>query len=238
MWDPKQYDSRHHYVTDYGASLLSLLDPKPGERILDFGCGTGHLTNKIAQSGAKMVGIDSSPDMIAQARGNYPDIDFQVADGTTFRSEESFDAVFSNAALHWMRPPEAVAESLASALKPGGRLVAEMGGKGNIRTITDAVGSHPWYFPSIGEYSSLLERNGLEVETAALFARPTAIEGESGLRDWLKMFYSTYSLEDRFPELEEKLRPKLYKNGAWYIDYVRLRVTARKERLGAHASLG
>jgi trans-aconitate methyltransferase len=228
MWNPKQYDERHHYVTDYGADLVSLLDPKPGERILDFGCGTGHLTNKIAQSNARVVGIDSSADMFAQALNNNPEIDFQEADGATFRTTDPFDAVFSNAALHWMKPPDAVGESLASALKPGGRLVAEMGGKGNVQTISDAVGSHPWYFPGIGEYSSLLERHGLEVETAALFARPTAIEGEHGLRDWLKMFYSAYSLEDRFTELEEKLRLKLYKNGAWYIDYVRLRVTARK----------
>jgi SAM-dependent methyltransferase len=228
MWNPKQYDERHHYVTDYGASLLSLLDPKPGERILDFGCGTGHLTKEIERAGADVVGIDSSPDMVAQARGNYPDLDFQIADGTTFRTEEPFDAIFSNAALHWMKPPEAVAETLSAALEPGGRLVAEMGGRGNVRAISDAVGLHPWYFPSIGEYSSLLESVGLQVETAALFARPTAIEGESGLRDWLKMFYSMYSLEDRFPELERILRPRLFKDGIWYIDYVRLRITARK----------
>jgi SAM-dependent methyltransferase len=182
----------------------------------------------MERAGADVVGIDNSPDMVAQARGNYPDLDFQIADGATFRTEKPFDAVFSNAALHWMKPPEAVAETLSAALKPGGRLVAEMGGKGNVRAITDAVGSHPWYYPSIGEYSSLLESQGLQVETAALFARPTAIEGESGLRDWLNMFYSMYSLEDRFPELERILRPKLYKDGTWYIDYVRLRVTARK----------
>jgi len=228
MWDPQQYDAHYRWVTDYGASLIALLDPKPGERILDFGCGTGHLTHEIAQSGAAVAGIDSSADMIAQARRNYPEIPFELADGLTFRSKEPFDAVFSNAVLHWMRPPEAAAESLAAALKPGGRLIAEFGGRGNTRSIAEAIGSHPWYYPSIGEFASLLERYGLETGTAVLFPRPTAIEGESGLRDWLKMFTSSFVSEDCIPELERTLRPKLYRDGVWTIDYVRLRITARK----------
>lgn len=228
MWDPEQYDARYHWVTDYGASLIALLDPKPGQRILDFGCGTGRLTHEIAQSGAAVAGIDSSPDMIAQARKNYPEIQFELADGLTFRTEEPFDAVFSNAVLHWMSPPEAAVESLAAALKPGGRLIAEFGGRGNTRSIVEAIGSHPWYYPSIGEYASLLERYGLETVTAVLFPRPTAIEGESGLHDWLKMFASSFVSEDRIPELERALRPKLYRDGIWTIDYVRLRITARK----------
>jgi trans-aconitate methyltransferase len=228
MWDPEHYDSRHHYVTDYGTSLIALLDPKPGERILDFGCGTGRLTHEIAQSGATVVGIDSSPGMIAQARKNYPAIQFELADGLTFRSKESFDAVFSNAVLHWMRPPEAAAESMAAALDPGGRLVAEFGGHNNTRSITEAVGSHPWYYPGIAEYAALLERYGLETMTAVLFPRPTPIEGESGLRDWLKMFTSSFLSADRIPEVERTLRPKLYRDGVWTIDYVRLRITARK----------
>ena len=231
MWDPQQYDARHHYVTDYGASLVALLDPKPGERILDFGCGTGHLAHEIAKSGAAVTGIDNSPEMIAQARRNYPEISFELADGLTFRSQELFDAVLSNAVLHWMRPAEAAAESLAAALKPGGRVVAEFGGRGNTRSITEAVGAHPWYYPSIGEYTSLLERCGLEPVTAVLFPRPTAIAGESGLRDWLKMFTSSFLSEERVPEIERTLRPKLYHDGVWTIDYVRLRITARKPSL-------
>jgi len=228
MWDAEQYDARHHYVTDYGASLISLLDPKPGERILDFGCGTGHLTHKIAECGAEVMGIDNSAEMIAQARRNYPNLHFELADGLTFRPRAPFDAVFSNAVLHWMKPPEAAVESLAAALKPGGHLAVEFGGKGNTRSITEAVESHPWYYPSIAEYASLLERRGLDVVTAALFPRPTAVEGESGLRDWLKMFCSSFIAEDRIPEMERVLRPKLYRDGTWYIDYVRLRITARK----------
>lgn len=227
-WDPQQYEQRHHYVTDYGASLLDMLDPKPGQRILDLGCGTGKLTNDIAERGAEVVGIDSSPEMIAQARRNYPALEFVVADGVSFRSGRPFDAVFSNAALHWMKPPEKVVETIAQALKPGGRLVMEMGGKGNTQSIVALVPDHPWYYPSIGEYATLLERHGILAETAALFPRPTAVEGESGLRDWLKMFVSGFVPEERFPEFETALRPRLYRDGVWYIDYVRLRMTARK----------
>lgn len=229
MWDPEQYSTRHHYVTDYGASLIGLLQPEPGEHILDVGCGTGRLTNEIAQSGADVVGIDSSPEMIAKAKQDYPKIRFEVSDAAAFRSPELFDAVFSNAALHWMNPPEPVAASIAAALRPGGRLIAEFGGKGNIRSITDAIGKHPWYYPSVAEYATLLERHNIQVVTAALFARPTAIEGESGLRDWLKMFTSSFVAEERIPALEQTLRPKLYRDGVWYIDYERLRVTAVKD---------
>jgi len=228
MWNAEQYDSRHYYVTDYGTSLVGLLEPKPGERILDFGCGTGRLTQEIAASGADVLGIDSSPDMISVARSKYPSVKFEVADGMTFRSNEPFDAVFSNAVLHWVRPPEKAVESIAAALKPGGRLIAEFGGKGNTASIVEAVGSHPWYYPSIPEYASLLEDYGLETVTAVLFPRPTPVNGESGMRDWLKMFTSSFVAEERFPEIESKLRSKLYQDGVWYIDYVRLRITARK----------
>jgi SAM-dependent methyltransferase len=227
-WDPRIYDQRHHYVTDYGASLVAMLAPKAGERILDLGCGTGRLTNEIAQAGAQILGIDSSPDMVAEARRQYPALEFMVADGTSFRTDAPFDAVFSNAALHWMKPPEKVVETMAAALKPGGRVVLEMGGKGNTASIVAIAPEHPWYYPSIGEYASLLERHGLLAETAALFPRPTAVEGETGLRDWLRMFASSFLPEDRIPEMEAALRPKLYRDGAWYIDYVRLRMTARK----------
>lgn len=228
MWDPKEYDARHHYVTDYGASLIGMLNPQPGERILDLGCGTGHLAHEIAKAGAVVVGIDSSPDMIAKARQNYPGIDFRVADAAAFRDPQPFDAVFSNAVLHWIKPPEPVAAAISAASKPGGRLVVEFGGKGNVRSVTSLLEAHPWYYPSIAEYSTLLERNGFETITAALFPRPTAVEGENGLRDWLKMFTSTFLPEDRAPEFERALRPKLYRDGVWYMDYVRLRITAVK----------
>ena len=179
-WNAAHYETRHHYVTDYGSSVVKLLDPKPGERVLDLGCGTGRLTREIADSGAEVAGIDSSPDMIARARKNYPELRFELADALTFQPEEPFDAVFSNAVLHWVKPPEGAVKTIARALKPGGRMVVEFGGKGNTQSIVEAIGSHPWYYPSIGEYASLLEANGLQVVSAVLFPRPTRVDGESG----------------------------------------------------------
>src|SRR5579871_730934 len=182
-WDPAAYDSRHQYVFKFGASLINDLKPQPGERILDLGCGTGHLTHEIAQAGAVLLGIDKSAEMIEQASRNYPGLEFAVADATEYVAAQPFDAVFSNAVLHWIRPPEAVARTVQLALKSGGRFVAELGGKGNTQSILDVVGRNDWYFPSIGEYASLLEQHRLEVVQAVLFDRPTPLEGEHGLRD-------------------------------------------------------
>ena len=227
-WDPQQYDSRHHYVTDYGASLVSLLAPQTGEYILDIGCGTGHLTHDIASAGANVIGIDSSAEMIEQAHRNYPDLDVRVADARSFRTPDVFGAVFSNAALHWMKPPEAVVETIAAALKPGGRFVAEFGGKGNVQAVVDAIGENPWYYPSIAEYATLLEAHDIAVTNAVLFPRPTPLTGELGLRDWLRMFCSSFVSDERIPTIEARLRPQLFRDGVWYIDYVRLRLTAVK----------
>ena len=227
-WDASAYDTRHSYVFRFGASLIGDLKPQPGERILDLGCGTGHLTNEIAAAGAAVLGIDSSAEMIEQARSNYPQVRFEAADATEYRTSEQFDAVFSNAALHWMKPPDAVAESISLALKPGGRFVAEMGGKGNTASILAITKRNIWYFPSIGEYSSLLERHGIEVVQAMLFERPTPVEGENGLRDWLGMFYKPPLPENVIAAAEGELRPKLFRDGTWYIDYKRLRVIAKR----------
>ena len=134
-WDPELYDRNHGFVTHFGIDLLPLLDPQPGERILDWGCGTGHLTAQIAESGADVIGLDSSPEMVAGARAAYPDLSFQPGDAANFSFATPFDAIFSNAALHWIPTPEAVIACVWRALKPGGRFVAESGGKGNAATL-------------------------------------------------------------------------------------------------------
>jgi SAM-dependent methyltransferase len=228
-WEPALYDAVHSYVSDYGRNLVDLLAPKTGERILDLGCGTGTLTHQIAQRAASVVGIDSSPEMVGQARQNYPKLDFRLADVRRFIPPEQFDAVFSNAVLHWIQPPGDAIATVRKALKPGGRFIAEFGGKGNITSIIEAAGFNPWYFPSIGEYSSLLEQNGLVVTNAALFDRPTSLEGDGGMREWLAMFFKPPLPATDVARIESALRPKLYREGVWYIDYKRLRISALRD---------
>jgi trans-aconitate methyltransferase len=138
-WDTELYEAKHNFVWKFGAGVIELLDPKPGERILDLGCGTGHLTAKIAEAGAEVVGLDASPEMIGQARQNFPALTFVARDAAEMTFQSEFDAVFSNAALHWMTQAQRVVEHISQALRPGGRLVAELGGKGNIAHILNAV---------------------------------------------------------------------------------------------------
>ncbi len=140
FWDANFYENQHNFVWQYGEDLLQLLNPQPGEVILDLGCGTGQLTAKIAQSGAEVIGIDSAVTMIDKARQNYPHLRFDVADACNFVVEQPLDAVFSNAALHWIQPPETAVRCIYQALKPGGRFVAEFGGKGNISVIIENLG--------------------------------------------------------------------------------------------------
>jgi SAM-dependent methyltransferase len=250
QWNATLYDSKHSFVSKLVPDLIEWLFPRQGERILDLGCGTGHLTQKITEVGAEVVGIDNASSMIEQARKNYPNIRFEVADGHSFYFPEPFDAVFSNAAIHWMKTPEKVVACIVRALKPGGRFVAEFGGKGNIASILSALFSAfeamgytlkpeslPWHFPSIGEYAVLLEKEGLLVTYATLFDRPTSFEdGEKGFRHWMDMFGNGLLSEippdwrdEVVTHMENQLRPKLYKDGTWVADYRRLRIMAVKE---------
>lgn len=247
-WNAELYEARHSFVWRLGQGVLDLLAPQPGERILDLGCGPGQLTEKIAASGATVVGLDSSPDMIAQARQNYPKLRFVLQDAGAMTFSDEFDAVFSNAALHWMLDARGVAEKIAQALRKGGRLIAELGGKGNIALIERALSEvlpryhddgagapQRTFFPSVGEYSAILESCGLEVQRAELFDRRTPLEGEDGMRNWLQQF-SSYKFESvaktRRPaavdEVVRLLRPNLYRDGQWWADYRRLRVAAIK----------
>ena len=138
-WDAKQYQQRHSYVFEYGQAVLDLLAAQPGERILDLGCGSGQLTAAIAGAGASVLGLDSSPEMLAEARVQYPDIEFRLGDAAEFTLESPMDAVFSNAVLHWVKNADGAAGSISRALKPGGRFVAEFGGHGNVQSILGAL---------------------------------------------------------------------------------------------------
>jgi len=247
-WDARLYDDKHSFVWKLAAGVLELLDAKPGERILDLGCGTGHLTAKIAEAGAQVVGVDRSPEMIRQARLKYPSLRFEVMDAREISLDGTFDAVFSNATLHWINEPERVIAGIKKSLRAEGRFVAEFGGKGNTGELVKAVGHaweklglagpapHPWYYPSLAEYAGLLEQHGFEVTYATLFDRPTPLDdGERGLRNWLEMFGSAFveglpeSTRDRLlVEIEHELRPKLFHDDQWVLDYRRLRVVAKR----------
>ncbi len=246
-WNASLYDQKYAFVFNYGESLMSILAPQAGERILDLGCGTGHLTAQIAATGAQVIGVDKSASMIATAQQKYPHIDFRVMDATHLSFDEPFDAIFSNATLHWIPQAEQVVAGMARTLKPDGRLVLEMGGYGNVATIIHTVQeaarsvanleiSSGWYFPTIGTYASLLEKHSFEVQNASLFDRPTTLEGEDGLRNWLIMF-GPQMLQQIPPELYNEViarveaiaRPQLFHDGRWIADYRRLRVSAIKQ---------
>jgi trans-aconitate methyltransferase len=247
QWNADLYDRKHSFVAEYGAALLDLLEPKPGEQILDLGCGTGTLTQQISDRGAQILGIDSAPSMIAQALQNYPALSFRVADATNLPFVEQFDAIFSNAVLHWVKPPETAIANMWKALKPGGRLVVEFGGKGNVQAIATALEQsmreigypnpktlNPWYFPSISEYTTLLEQQGFEVQFAALFDRPTPLADADGIQNWIKMFAQSFlqavpvEQQDTFlTQIAERIRPQ-YRDGTWFADYRRIRAIALK----------
>jgi trans-aconitate methyltransferase len=247
-WDATLYDDKHSFVWKMAAGVVELLNPKPGERILDLGCGTGHLTAKIAEAGAHVVGVDRSDEMIRQAREAYHSLLFKVMDARELDLDGPFDAVFSNATLHWIKEPERVITGIGKLLRPGGRFVAEFGGRDNTKELLKAVARawkklglpgaapHPWYYPSIAEYSSLLEKNGFETTYAILFNRPTPLDdGERGLRNWLEMFGTSFveslpesSREQLKLEIEQELRPHLFIDGRWVMDYRRLRISATR----------
>jgi SAM-dependent methyltransferase len=246
-WDAGLYDSKHAFVWEKGRELIDWLSPRPGERILDLGCGTGQLSSEIAAAGSSVVGVDLSAEMIGEARRKFPYLRCEVCDARALPFVQEFDAVFSNAALHWIPQAGQVVEGISRALKPGGRFVAEFGGRGNVQNVVAALaqglieldvpdGSNPWYYPSIAEYSSLLEKHGLEVRQAILFDRPTKLQdGEIGLANWIEMFCESFIR--RVPEarrgdylraVEAAARPTLWKNEHWELDYRRLRLAAWK----------
>jgi trans-aconitate methyltransferase len=247
-WDPERYARNARFVSDLGAPVVELLAPQAGERILDLGCGDGALTEKLVGLGCRVVGIDASTEQIAAARARG--LDAEVGSGETLTFDDEFDAVFSNAALHWMPRAEAVARGIHRALRPGGRLALEMGGHGNTKAVLAAVDRAvrelgvaeipqpfaPWYFPKLGEYTSLLESAGFAVRYAVLFDRPSPMpdhDGERGITEWLSTFAAPWLAPVAQPtrarlleRVAELAQPTLLRDGVWQIDYVRLRVEA------------
>lgn len=249
-WNPQLYNDKHSFVYDYGEDLIELLQPKKDERILDLGCGSGQLTYKISQLAGKVVGIDSSKEMIDDAKLKFKKIDFQVANAADFNFKEKFDAIFSNATLHWVVKYKEAIKCMFDNLNNDGRIVLEFGGKGNVQTIVDQLRKSlarrgyveqselkQWYFPSIGEYATELEAVGFKVAMAQHFNRPTELADKStGIKDWITMFGKAFfnnvrlkHIEEIKEEIQEKIQSKCFKNEKWYADYKRIRIVAVKE---------
>ncbi|MCF2532941.1 class I SAM-dependent methyltransferase [Yinghuangia soli] len=249
-WNAMQYDNNFSFVSAYGRGVVELLAAEPGERILDLGCGTGDLAVEIAASGASVHGIDGDAEMIRTAVAKHGEAagapTFAVADGHTFTVAEPFDAVFSNAALHWMKQPGEVAARVRDALVPGGRFVAEFGAGRNVAALIEGLRTAaaevapgvpvelPWYFPSTAEYATCLEQAGFEVRTTSYFDRPTALSPGDTAADWWRMFgplvlrhFPADVHEPLLARVDDVLRDRLTReDGSWYADYARLRFVA------------
>jgi SAM-dependent methyltransferase len=243
-WDPEQYANNARFVSDLGEPLLELLAPRPGVRVLDLGCGDGALTEKLIEAGCLVVAVDGSPEQVAAARARGLNARVEKAESLPFSSE--FDAVFSNAVLHWVKDQGAVLAGVYRSLKPGGRFVGELGGAGCVNAIrsalhdslarrgVDAAALDPWFFPTSVQYEELLTRHGFAVEFLNLFPRPTLLPGD--LAGWLETFAQPFLVglgaDDRrgvVDEVREVLRPQLYDPArGWVADYVRLRFAALK----------
>lgn len=248
-WDAELYDSKHGFVSKYGKDIIRLLEPQRNEVMLDLGCGTGDLTKVLHDLGVDVTGIDQSENMIEQAKTKYTAIPFQIADATALPYRKMFDAVFSNATLHWIKTPKKALQSIYDSLQKDGRFVAEFGAKGNVQQITNVVRDQfhhlglpyplerfPWYFPSVGEYTRLMETVGFHVTFAQQFARPTPLDGPNGLRHWLEMFGKTmfsginqHTVNKIITNVETELRDRnMFQDDHWIADYQRIRVVGWK----------
>jgi len=242
QWNAHDYAIDAGFVPVLGGAVARLLDPQRGERILDLGCGDGVLSFDLALSGAHITGVDASPELVGGARARG--IEAHVMDAHALTFNRQFDAVFSNAALHWMRGADQVIAGVARALKPGGRFVAEMGGHGNVVAITSAlqaalcsnghaVPAFPWHFPTADDYAERLRAHGFQVRYIEMQARPTALP--TGMRGWLRTFACPFLdgldatqrqrvIDDAVALLEPA---QCDARGQWTADYVRLRFDAR-----------
>lgn len=244
-WNTERYVRDAGFVPAFGRAVLEWLDARPGERILDLGCGDGVLTAGIAEAGAQVLGIDASPSQVAAAKARG--LEALVMDATRMTFDCEFDAVFSNAALHWMTDRDAVLGRVARALKPACRFVAEMGGAGNVARVTEAIlktlaergidgrSATPWLFPGPEDQADALRRAGFRVERMELFDRPTDLE--CSMEDWLEIFAPAYAALVPEPEraaffaaVSRRLEPALFDRNreVWWVDYVRLRFHAVK----------
>lgn len=248
-WNAQEYLRDFSFVPRYGEDVLNLLNVHAGSRVIDLGCGNGMLAKRLSEMGLNVTGIDASEEMLGIARSCYPELTFIRSDALNFTVDEPVDAVFSNAVFHWIDKDKQpiLLRQINRALKHGGELVCEFGGKGCAAKVHKALRqsfrkrgleyAFSFYFPTISEYTTLLEQAGFKVVYALLFDRPTACSnGERGLKDWIRMFdKQPFRMVDAnmeneiLSEAERALSNVLFDNGSWYIDYVRIRLKAIKE---------
>lgn len=247
-WDANKYTTDFSFVHQYGNSVIELIDANKGSSVLDLGCGNGALTKALQDKDYAVKGLDSSEELLDIARKKYPTIEFIQGDATSFTLSEPVDVVFSNAVFHWIDKERQrdMLSCVYNALKKNGQFVFEFGGRGNNQkihsTLTKIFSEYgycyemPFFFPSIGEYATLLENMGFKVQYAIMFDRLTELKGENGLKDWINMFIKTpFSVVKTEQEKEaivdkavEVLRNDLFMNGKWYADYVRIRMKATR----------
>lgn len=248
-WNAEKYTEDFSFVHQYGNGVLELIGTDNVNTILDLGCGNGAISKTLKDKGFAVKGIDASKELLDIAKNNDSEIQFIQADATDFKLEEPVDVVFSNAVFHWIdRKKQAdMLSCVYNALKDNGQFVFEFGGIGNNQRIHHALEKvfleygyeykMPFYFPTIGEYSGLLEKAGFQVRYALLFDRFTELKGDNGLVDWINMFVKTpFSVingdgvkDAMIEKAVTSLSDDLYKDGIWYADYVRIRMKAIKK---------
>ena len=242
-WNTNQYKNHASFVSDMAEDLVEVLNPKKDETILDLGCGDGTLALKIKQKCQNIIAVDLSNEMVEKTKSLG--IEAYIMSATNLEFENKFDAVFSNAVLHWVKQSKLAVQNINKVLKQNGRFIAEFGGYKNINTIVQAIQevfnqnkdygvfNNPWYFPTTQEYKNILEQNGFEVKSINLTIRPTSVDDIS---NWLNIFangiishLNKEQKESFLLEVKCILENKLYtKEQGWILDYVRIRVEAKK----------
>ncbi len=242
-WDADVYARNSRFVSELGLPVVELLDPRPGERVLDLGCGDGVLSRHLMDLNCEVLGVDASEKMVTAARARGVEAWVMSAAELDFANE--FDAVFSNAVLHWVPDPDAVLNGVRRALKRDGRFVGEFGGSGNVEILRRAIHqalvergidpdrADPWYFPSVASYREKLIRNGFAVIYIESIDRPTPLP--TGVRGWMESFAGSFisalpeeDREEFIADVTERVREPLYREGRFVADYVRLRFRAQK----------